>query len=70
MTGWWRRLGHDRKVLVLAILAGLPGVAVALGFLWLGGFAARVQWTALRSVFSGVVTNGKIKVSSKNEMLK
>lgn len=46
MRGWWRRLGHDRKVLVLAILGGLPGVATALGFLWFGSFAPRVRWTA------------------------
>jgi two-component system nitrogen regulation sensor histidine kinase NtrY len=42
----WRSLGHDRRILVLAVLAGLPGIAVSLGFLWLGEFASRVQWTA------------------------
>ena len=41
----WRRLGHDRRVLVLAILAGLPGIVVALGFIWLEPLAPRVQWT-------------------------
>lgn len=46
MTRWWRRIGHDRRVVVLVILAGLPGVAVALALLWLGGFSPRVQWTA------------------------
>lgn len=45
MTRFWRSLGHDRRVFVLAILAGLPGMAVALGFLWLGDHSARVQWT-------------------------
>ncbi len=28
------------------MLAGLPGIAVALGFLWLGDFSTRLQWTA------------------------
>ena len=44
--GWWKRLTHDQRVMVLTVLAGLPGVAVSLGFLWLGGYAPRVQWTA------------------------
>ena len=46
MGSWWRRLSHERRILLLAVLAGLPGVAASLGFLWLGGFSAKVQWTA------------------------
>ena len=46
MVSRWRSLGHDTRVFLLAILAGLPGVAVSMGFLWLGGFAAEVKWTA------------------------
>lgn len=42
----WRRLSHDRRVLVLGLLIGLPGVAVSMGLLWLGGYSAKVQWTA------------------------
>ncbi|MCG6954704.1 MAG: PAS domain-containing protein [Gemmatimonadetes bacterium] len=45
MSTWWKRLGHDRRVLVLTILAGLPGMAVALGFIWLEPLTAKVQWT-------------------------
>lgn len=45
MLGWWRRLGHDQRVVILTLMAGLPGVALSLGFLWLGGYAPRVQWT-------------------------
>jgi len=45
VTTWWRRLGHDRRILLLAVLAGLPGMAVALGFIWLEPLSARVQWT-------------------------
>jgi PAS domain S-box-containing protein len=43
--------------MVLTVLAGLPGVAVALGLLWFGAFTARVQWTvslALVGVWVGV----------------
>lgn len=57
MGGWWRRLSHDQRVIALTILAGLPGVAVSLGFLWLGGYEPRVQWTgsiALVTVWVGV----------------
>jgi PAS domain S-box-containing protein len=39
------RLSHERRVLLLALLAGLPGAAVALGLLLLGDHAPRVQWT-------------------------
>ena len=42
----WRRLSHDQRVVILTLLAGLPGVLVSLGFLWLGEYTPRVQWTA------------------------
>ncbi|NNF13645.1 MAG: PAS domain S-box protein [Gemmatimonadetes bacterium] len=45
MLGWWRRLSHDQRVVILTLMAGLPGVALSLGFLWLGPYTARVQWT-------------------------
>ena len=44
MPSRWSRLGHDRRVFILAVLAGTPGVAAALALLWLGDFTARVQW--------------------------
>ena len=46
---WWRRLSHDTRVLLLAVLSGLPAASVALGLLWFGSFSARLQWTV--SVF-------------------
>ena len=46
MSGWWRRLGHDRRILLLGLLVGLPGVATALGLLWLGDYSPRLRWTA------------------------
>ncbi len=45
MTSWWRRLTHDQRVVILTMLAGLPGVTVSLAFLWFGGYDARLQWT-------------------------
>ena len=46
MSTWWKRLTHDQRVMVLTVLAGLPGVAGTLGLLWFGDFTPRVQWTA------------------------
>jgi two-component system nitrogen regulation sensor histidine kinase NtrY len=43
--------------MALTVLAGLPGVGVALALLWFGGYSPRVQWTAsvgLVSVWVGV----------------
>ncbi len=41
-----RRLSHDQKVLLYALLAGLPAALVAFYFLWLGtDTTPKVQWT-------------------------
>jgi len=40
-----RWLTHERRVLLLALAAGLPGSALGLVLLWTGGFALHVQWT-------------------------
>ncbi|GAB5560948.1 MAG: ATP-binding protein [Synoicihabitans sp.] len=40
------KLTHDHQVLLGTLLAGLPGVLVTMGFLWLGeGESAKMQWT-------------------------
>lgn len=39
------RLTHDRRVVLLALLAGLPGVFATLLLLWLGDYPARLRWT-------------------------
>lgn len=52
MSTWWRRRTHDQRVMVLTLLAGLPGVGVSLGLLWFGDFAPRVQWTASAALVS------------------
>src|SRR5450759_2814028 len=38
-------LSHEGRVVLLALLAGLPGSAVALWILWSGDFSTKVQWT-------------------------
>lgn len=43
--GWWGRLSHDRRIFLLTLLAGAPGVALSLAFLWAGPYAAKIQWT-------------------------
>lgn len=56
MSAWWKRLSHDQRVVVMGILVGLPGVAASLGFLWLGDFSAKVQWTASVLLVGGWVS--------------
>src|SRR5437588_5845257 len=40
-----RKPRYEHRILTLALLTGLPAVAVALVLLWSGDFAARTQWT-------------------------
>jgi len=40
-----KRLTHDRRILMLALLSGLPAVTLALVLLWLGDWSSRAQWT-------------------------
>src|SRR4051812_39370186 len=40
-----RPSAHERLVFRLTLLAGLPGVAIAMILLWRGGYSAKVQWT-------------------------
>jgi two-component system nitrogen regulation sensor histidine kinase NtrY len=36
---------HERRIFQLALLAGLPGIVVAVVLLWRGGYSGKVQWT-------------------------
>jgi two-component system nitrogen regulation sensor histidine kinase NtrY len=38
-------LSHERRILLLAVTAGLPGSLVALTLLWAGDYTPKVQWT-------------------------
>ena len=40
-----RKLSHERRVLLMALLAGLPGALATLGLLWAADFSGKVQWT-------------------------
>jgi nitrogen fixation/metabolism regulation signal transduction histidine kinase len=40
-----RRLRHDRRVLLMALAAGLPGINVSLVLLWAGDHSPKVRWT-------------------------
>jgi len=39
------RLTHDRRVLLLALAAGVPGTLVSLVMLWTGSYSSKVEWT-------------------------
>jgi len=36
---------HERLIFRLALIAGLPGVAISMILLWRGGYSGKVQWT-------------------------
>ena len=40
-----KRLNHERQVLLLALLTGLPGSVIALALLWHMDLSAKLQWT-------------------------
>ena len=40
-----RRLGFESRLLIQALLIGVPGGVVALAFLWTGDFSPKVRWT-------------------------
>jgi nitrogen fixation/metabolism regulation signal transduction histidine kinase len=46
-------IGHEGRVILLAVLAGLPGSAIALWMLWSGDYSSKVQWT-LTVLIAGV----------------
>src|SRR5262245_44185396 len=39
------RLSHDRRIFLMALIAGLPAVVIALILLWTGSSTPKVQWT-------------------------
>ena len=43
---WWARLSHDRRVLLTALLAVLPGIVLSLALLWLGDHSSALRWGA------------------------
>jgi nitrogen fixation/metabolism regulation signal transduction histidine kinase len=49
-------LTHERRVFLLAVLAGVPGALVALILLWTGDFTPKVQWTLSLLIVGGWLT--------------
>jgi two-component system nitrogen regulation sensor histidine kinase NtrY len=47
------RPGHEGRVLLLALLAPVPALALAMGLLWTGGLPSKLQWTLTVVVVSG-----------------
>lgn len=43
--GAWQRLSYDRRVYLLALAVGLPGIALSLVFVWIGEFSTPLRWT-------------------------
>ena len=39
------RLPYERRILLLALATGLPGVVLGLALLWSGDYSGRLQWT-------------------------
>ena len=59
------RLKFERRVSMLALAAGLPGVALCAFLLWLDGYSSRVQWTVdllLVCFWLGIAANLKNRV--------
>jgi nitrogen fixation/metabolism regulation signal transduction histidine kinase len=59
------RLKFERRVTILAILAGLPAVALCAFLLWLDGYSGRTQWTVdllLVLLWMGIAINLKQRI--------
>ncbi|MFP3948739.1 MAG: sensor histidine kinase [Longimicrobiales bacterium] len=41
----WQMLSYDRRVLLLALVVGVPGVALSLALVWIGPFSSAARWT-------------------------
>jgi two-component system, NtrC family, nitrogen regulation sensor histidine kinase NtrY len=39
------RLTHDARIVLMSLLAGLPGALIATILLWTGGYPPKIQWT-------------------------
>src|SRR4030095_7086403 len=46
------RLSHDRRLFLMAMIAGLPAVIVSLYLLWTGDFVPRTRWTLSAAILT------------------
>ena len=53
MSGWWERIPHDYRIVVLALLAALPGIGVSLAFIWMGPYSTGLRWSATAFLLGG-----------------
>ena len=53
MSGWWERIPHEYRIVVLALLAALPGIGVSLAFLWMGPYSTGLRWSATVFLLGG-----------------
>src|SRR5256714_5151955 len=51
---------HERRVLQLSLLAGLPGIVVSLALLWRDNYSGKVQWTLGLMVVGGWVVTALV----------
>jgi len=42
-----KRINFERRVLLMALMAGVPGTVISVALLWWGDYSAKVQWTLL-----------------------
>ncbi|MBA2341403.1 MAG: ATP-binding protein, partial [Pyrinomonadaceae bacterium] len=42
-----KRINFERRVLLMALLAGVPGTVISVALLWWGDYSAKVLWTLL-----------------------
>lgn len=47
-----RKLDYERRILIMALMGGLPAVLMALAMLWTGDYTAKVQWTLTMVIVS------------------
>jgi len=40
-----RPVAHDRRIVLLALAAAIPGIVTALAILWTGDYSSKVRWT-------------------------
>src|SRR5688500_13464502 len=59
-----RRLRYEQRILLGALGAGAPAVAVALGLLWFGEHSAKVLWT-LTLIIVGVWLGGALALRER-----
>src|SRR5436190_11142340 len=50
---WRPHTVHERRMMILALAAGLPGVIVSMVMIWTGGYTPKVEWTVTLFVVGG-----------------